>query len=260
MVGSVAASDAGKDGAAQAGADEAPRLLAIESSTSRLALALVQGTRELLFEAAGGAEASRAVLPAALQLCTSAGIPLSALQAVAFGRGPGAFTGLRTACAVAQGLAFGLDRPVLPLDTLACVAEDARARIGVDTLWVAMDARMDEVYAAEYRFDGAGWQARVAPGLYTLDALRECWRNHPPAAVAGSAIGAFGARLPLPPGLPQDPEATPGAAALARLARAAWRQGGLLPAAQALPLYLRDKVALTTAERLALRAEKAVVS
>ncbi|MFG5410239.1 tRNA (adenosine(37)-N6)-threonylcarbamoyltransferase complex dimerization subunit type 1 TsaB [Piscinibacter sakaiensis] len=138
----------------------------------------------------GGAQASTTLIPQALALLERAGQPLAGLDAIAFGAGPGAFTGLRTACAVAQGLAFGIDRPVLALDSLAVVAEAAAddtdgAATDADKLWVAQDARMDEVYAAAYRrrrarpsgpgpvpetlADPVGaiaWEPLVAPALY----------------------------------------------------------------------------------------------
>src|SRR5262245_47658224 len=113
-----------------------------------------------------------------------AGCTLRQLDAIAFGRGPGAFTGLRAACAVAPGLAFGAGKPVLSLDSLMLVAQDAPCA----QCWVAMDARMDEIYAAHYRFDGARWHTLSAPALYTLEALNAQWRAAPPAAVAGSAL------------------------------------------------------------------------
>ncbi len=178
------------------------------------------------------------------------------LDAIAFGRGPGAFTGLRTACSVAQGLAFGAALPVLPLDSLAIVADDAFAQHRATDVWVAMDARMDEVYAAAYRRVDAGWLAVHEPALYSLPALLEAWQRMAPVCVAGTALAAFGSRLPTGPAL--RVEATPErAAALARLARVAWQRGDAVDAALALPLYLRDKVALTTAERAAVAAAKA---
>jgi tRNA threonylcarbamoyladenosine biosynthesis protein TsaB len=144
---------------------------------------------------------------------------------------------------------------VLALDSLLLVADDARARHGAaaHTLWVAMDARMDEVYAAAYRVDGQAWQVEREAALWTLPALADAWRQAPPACIAGSALAVFGARLPTGGALCIRDPADRGAA-LARLARAAWQRGEAIDAAQALPLYLRDKVALTTAERGILRA------
>jgi tRNA threonylcarbamoyladenosine biosynthesis protein TsaB len=232
-------------------AGDAPRLLAIDSAGDRLAVALVAGDTTFGADEEGGARASLRALPLAMELLERAGLVPADLDAVAFGRGPGAFTGLRTACSIAQGLALGVGCPVLPLDSLALVAEDARARLPADatSVWVAVDARMDEVYAAEYALD-EHWRALREPALWTVPALAAAWQAKPPRVVAGNALAAFGARL-LPDGVAlRLPSLHDRAGALARLARSAWAGGdGGVDVAQALPLYLRDKVALTTAER-----------
>jgi tRNA threonylcarbamoyladenosine biosynthesis protein TsaB len=143
---------------------------------------------------------------------------------------------------------------VLSLDSLALVAEAVRQRHGTTALWVAMDARMDEVYAGAYRFAQERWFADVPPALFTLPALHAAWRAAPPSALAGSALAAFGERLDSGDAPRLDDGESGRAAALAALARSAWRHGEAVDASQALPLYLRDKVALTTAERAAAKA------
>jgi tRNA threonylcarbamoyladenosine biosynthesis protein TsaB len=235
------------------------RLLAIDSSTERLCLALQAGECRVTAEDEGGARASALAVPRAMALLREAGTSLAELDAIAFARGPGAFTGLRTACAVAQGLAFGAGKPVLPLDSLMIVAEDAWAQLGDAEgleLWVAMDARMDEVYAGAYRREAAGWRATSEPALYDLPTLAVRWQARPPAAVAGSALAAFGTRLPAGParGVPVERDR---AGALLRVAQQAWHAGAAVPADDALPVYLRDKVALTPAEREARQAAAA---
>ncbi len=230
------------------------RLLALDTATDLIAVAVVAGERNFCAQEAGGARASQRLLPLVFVLLQAAGLQAAQLDAVAFGRGPGAFTGLRTATSVAQGLALGIGCPVLPIDSLMIVAEDARQRHGVNELWVAMDARMDEVYAGAYRFDGRRWQVQHEGALFTLPALHALWQADPPRAVAGSALAAFGDRLLCGDAPRIDDAGTDRAASLARLARGAWAQGAAIDAAQALPLYLRDKVALTTAERAAARA------
>jgi tRNA threonylcarbamoyladenosine biosynthesis protein TsaB len=233
-----------------------PRVLALDTATERMAVAVVDGERQWLADEAGGALASQRLLPLVFGLLDRAGLVLADLDAIAFGRGPGAFTGLRTACSVAQGLAFGAGLPVLAIDSLALVAEDAFAQHGSTEPWVAMDARMDEVYAAAYRRDGDQWQTVQAPALWSLAALDAAWRSAPPRWVAGSALAAFGTRLPTGAAT-RIADVHDRAAALARLARAAWQRGEAVDAALALPLYLRDKVALTTAERAAAALAKA---
>jgi tRNA threonylcarbamoyladenosine biosynthesis protein TsaB len=230
------------------------RLLALDSSTDELAVAVASGDRRWARVEQGGARASARMLPLALEGLAACGIGVRQLDAVAFGAGPGAFTGLRCACAVAQGLAFGVRIPVVAVDSLMLVAEDARPALqqGEDA-WVAMDARMDEVYAARYRHDGTRWQAIDAPALYTLDALAACWRAQPPAAVAGSAVRAFADRLPFGAAITRA-DTHDRAAALLRVALQRHDDGAAVDAAHAMPLYLRDKVALTTAERDSARA------
>jgi len=233
------------------------RLLALDTATERMAVALADGDADLCVNAEGGAAASATLLPQVLALLAQRGLRPADLQAVAFGRGPGAFTGLRTAVSAAQGLAFGIGCTVLPIDSLLIVAEDARHQAGQPhgapfALWVVMDARMDEVYAAAYRHDGAQWHEASPPALFDLPTLAAHWAAAPPGQVAGSALAAFGERLPTGGATPW-PEVADRAAALLRLARAAWQAGAGVPAEQALPLYLRDKVAKTTVEREAAR-------
>jgi tRNA threonylcarbamoyladenosine biosynthesis protein TsaB len=236
-----------------------PCLLALDTSTDRLAAALQTEAGRRCVNEAGGALASARLVPLLMSLLADAGVTLAQVQAIAYGQGPGAFTGLRTACAVAQGLAFAGSTPVLAIDSLLIVAEDARQQATAAGLatdgdwWVAMDARMDEVYAAAYQHDDiTGWQLRLAPRLWTLAALADTWAAAPPARVAGNALAAFTDRLPVP-GAQAWPHCADRAAALLRLAAQAWRRGDRLTAEQALPLYLRDKVAQTMAERQALR-------
>ena len=236
-----------------------PTLLALDTATDRLAAGLLAPGGRWCANEAGGAAASARLIPLLMGLLQGAGLAMPQLQAVAFGQGPGAFTGLRTACAVAQGLALAHGTPVLAIDSLLIVADDAHQQAQAQGLpgdgdwWVAVDARMDEVYAAAYQRGPAGWALRLAPQLYTLGALADLWQATPPLRVAGNAIDAFADRLPWG-GAQRWPHCADRAAALLRLAEAAWAAGAALPAEAALPLYLRDKVAQTTAERLAIRS------
>jgi tRNA threonylcarbamoyladenosine biosynthesis protein TsaB len=231
-------------------------LLAFDTSTEVMSIALAAPGGVHVREAAGGAQASVRLLPDILALLAEAGTSLDRLDAIAFGRGPGAFTGLRTACSVAQGLAFGAGKPVLPVDSLLLVAEDARRQhAGATEVWVAMDARMDEVYAGAYGWSGERWSVRSAPALYPVEALNARWHAAPPAWVAGSALPAFTGRLALGDAA-TVPQTVSRAHALLALAKQAWADGDTVDAAEALPLYLRDKVAQTTLEREAVRLAK----
>jgi tRNA threonylcarbamoyladenosine biosynthesis protein TsaB len=225
------------------------KLLAFDTSTETLSIAVGDGAQTWSHTGAGGAQASATLIPAIEALLSQAGFGLARLDAIAFGRGPGSFTGLRTACAVAQGLGFGAGVPLLPIDTLLAVAEEARERDGAPRVVAALDARMDELYAASYEFDGDGgaWRQLAGPRLIRPEDLEV-----PPGwALAGNVFAAYGVRLPAD--APRI-EALPGAAALLRLAPRLIAAGAAVPAEQALPLYIRDKVAKTTEERAAERA------
>jgi len=230
-------------------------LLALDSSTDQMAVSVTSPAGRIFIDEAGGAQASARLVPQALAVLAQAGLRLADVDAIAFGRGPGAFTGLRTTCAVVQGLAFGAAKPVLAMDSLMIVAEDARQQAAAagapldGLIWVAMDARIGEIYAGAYRFDDTGWITVDAPALYKPAALVSHWQA--PAAVAGSALAVFAEQLDTP--ARNWPDSASRAAAIAVLAEQAWARGEAMEAAAALPIYVRDKVAQTTAERLAAR-------
>ncbi len=222
--------------------------LAFDTSTERLSLAVGRGEAVWQQEGAGGAQSSATLIPALLALLAQAGLTLQQLDAIVFGSGPGSFTGLRTACSVAQGLAFGAGLPVLPVSTLLAVAEEARHKHGCTRVVAALDARMNEVYSAPCEWQGGQWQV---PADFALGAP-ESVAVPPGWTLAGSAAAAYPGRLAGAPGLALLPTAT----ALLRLAPALWQAGQAVPADQALPLYIRDKVAQTTAEREADKAAR----
>lgn len=223
------------------------KILAFDTSTDALSVAVgvwsVGGGEPQVWQHSGpgGSKASATLVPAVLSLLQQAGLTLAELDAIAFGRGPGAFTGLRTACAVAQGLAFGANLPVLPIDTLHAMAEEAHHQHGVRQVVVALDARMNEVYTARFDFD---LDAGQPPGFEVL--APEALHAEPPWVLAGNAFAAYGDRLPT--GVPRL-TVLPTAAALLRLAPALLAAGRAVPADDAMPLYIRDKVAFTTQER-----------
>lgn len=241
--------------------------LALETSTDTLSLAVMRGDQAWVHTSAGGAQASAQTLPQIQTLMAHAGLRFAELDAVVFGRGPGAFTGLRTACSVAQGLAFGADVPVLPVDTLLAVAEEARhaalhAALELCTadavstptptrVLAMLDARMDQVYVAAYEHTQGVWQCVQEAAVQNPEALSwpTHWHAGEPFIAAGNAWGTYAGRWPAAFTATQV-QALPTASALLRLAPLAWAQGLAVPAEQALPLYIRDKVAQTTQERL----------
>ncbi len=245
-------------------------LLALETSSSRCGVALlraVDGRLEVsVREHEGSQEHAERLLPMADELLAEAGLAPSGLHAVAFGQGPGGFTGLRVACGVAQGMALGLGIPVLPIVSHQAVAAQLDATPGQAVI-VALDARMNEVYLAVYRRSGApgeeaSWETLQAPLLIAAAEVAPWTAHHLPnwsaqagqalePLLAGDAWDAYPADMVAPAEWRRAAEAQrPQAASVARLARQDWLRGEALAPELAAPLYVRDKVAFTTAERL----------
>lgn len=224
-------------------------LLAFDTSTDTLSIAVQHGALGAAgcyqHTAAGGAQTSTHLIPEIQRLMALAQLRLQDLDAIVFGAGPGSFTGLRTACAVAQGLAFGAAVPVLPVDTLLAVAEEARWQCGDAqnfAVTALLDARMDELYTADYGFASGHWTQSSLQRLIKPEGL--AWNGV--NLLAGNVFEGYGARLPA---LATNTFALPSATALLRLAPALLSAGAAVSADNALPTYIRDKVAQTTLER-----------
>ena len=230
-----------------------PRLLAFDTSTDTLSVAVQHGGRIVTHTGAGGAQSSTTLIPLIRTLLAEAGLSLGDLDAIAFGRGPGSFTGLRTACAVAQGLGFGAGVRLLPVDTLQAVAEEASHRFGATRVVAVLDARMDQVYSASYDLDRIGDATVTDDDVQVLApeqvAVPAGW------ALAGNAFAAYGDRLP-PESEAARYEVLPTAEAMLRLAPVLLAAGRDVAPSDARPLYVRDKVAQTTEERMALKLAK----
>lgn len=202
-------------------------------------------------QSAGTQTHSDAILPMIQQLLADAGLTLAQCDALAFGVGPGSFTGVRTACGVVQGLSFGSDRPVVPIVTLEAAAQACR---GLDErasdVLAVLDARMGEVYWASYRARAeGGWEVLAEPALAAAEQVQTAGR--PYACGNGLSVHAahFTAAFCASQFSAMYPEAMPHARQIAQLGQLYFSQGRGLPAQEAQPLYLRNKVALTTAER-----------
>ncbi|MFW5453253.1 tRNA (adenosine(37)-N6)-threonylcarbamoyltransferase complex dimerization subunit type 1 TsaB [Thioalkalivibrio sulfidiphilus] len=220
------------------------KLLSIETATEACSAALwLDGALTTRFEMAPR-EHTRLILPMMDALLAEAGVRLADLDALAFGRGPGAFTGVRIAAAVIQGAAFGADLPVVPVSTLAALAQQG-LDAGATRVLAALDARMGEVYWAAFETDAEGLAVSVGPEqVLAPDAVPvpdgQGWRG------VGSGWGAYEQALRARLGAcvgDIDPAPYPAAAEVARLAVRDFAAGLAVPAEQALPVYLRDKVA-----------------
>jgi tRNA threonylcarbamoyladenosine biosynthesis protein TsaB len=218
------------------------RILALDAATEACSAALLLGESVTeQFEVIGRGHAAR-LLPMADALLREAGVAVGDLDAVAFGRGPGSFTGLRIAAGVAQGLAAGSGRPILPVSNLAAVAAGAARASGATRILVCMDARMGEVYWAVY--DCAG----VKPSLLGEEHLADPASVAPPSEASWFGAGhGFAAHAEiaarLGDGLTRfDATILPRASEIARIAAADLAAGQGLAPALGLPVYLRDEV------------------
>lgn len=231
------------------------KLLAIETATEACSVAVhVDGAVIERFEIAPRRHAEL-TLPWAGQLLAEAGISRRQLDAVAISRGPGAFTGVRLAIAIAQGIALAIDRPLLAVSTLQALA--LRAPVGQQQVLAAIDARMGEVYAGRFACVDGQWQAIDAEQVMPPQALAlegQGWFGVGTgfAALDGALVQAAGAAL-----AGVDAGALPHAADVASLAVAAFARGEAIAPERVEPAYLRNNVALTIAEQQALREARA---
>lgn len=244
------------------------KFLAFETSTDMMSVALCVGDQTWHLHTQGGAHASAQLIPSIHNLLAQAQLTLADLSALVIGQGPGSFTGLRTACSVAQGLALGANLQVIAVDTLMVVAEDARAKLPTPLtshISVVMDARMGEVYGGAYAWHEARaqWQAvlplcvgppaHVAQALITDHAASGVLAGNGFEVYADAFSGALATHRNTPVACVP---AVPHALALLRLAPALWSAGKAVAPEAVQPLYIRDKVAQTTAEREAIKAAK----
>ncbi len=222
-------------------------ILAIETATEACSAALLVDNEVLeRFEVAPRRHATL-LLPFIESLLAEAEISLRHLDALAFGCGPGSFTGLRIAAGMTQGIAFGAGLPVIPVSTLACLAQGTVREQGVASVLAALDARMQEVYWGAFicREDGLvgpalGAEVVCAPEHVPVPEPHQGWVG------AGSGWGSYAevlaARCAVTvTGVYRDQK--PHAADVARLAAGVFLRGDALPPEQAIPVYLRDNVA-----------------
>ena len=224
-----------------------PTILAIETSTEIASAALLSGGKLISRESAGVHTHSESILPMVQSLLLEAGITLASCDAIAFGVGPGSFTGVRTACGVVQGLAFGGELPVAPIVTLEAMAQACYEVSGARDVMAVLDARMGEVYWAQYRYTDPGWQVLTAPTLSAAEMVAPIGT----VTACGNGLTAYAAAFADKVFAAMLPAVMPSAKQVAVLGDAVAAQGGTVALELAQPFYLRNKIAFTTAERLA---------
>lgn len=226
------------------------QILAIDTSTEYLSLALWLDGRVFSRDINAGQTHSQQILPTLRELLDEAQVELNALDGIAFGAGPGSFTGLRIACGVAQGLAFGTGLPVIAVSTLQALAQ----QIGAEKVITCLDARMGEIYHAAYEKKDGEWLEVCTPALFKPEEAPEVeghdwvgfgtgWLVYP-----GVLQAVYGKQLS---GIPKpDHSSHPTAKSIAELALPIFEMGLAKPAHEAAPIYIRNKVALKMSERV----------
>lgn len=221
------------------------RILAIETATAACSAALCVDGEVYERYALAPRQHATLILPMVESLLVEAGLTVAQLDAVAFGRGPGSFTGVRIAASIMQGIAFAADRPVVPVSTLAALAQGALRETGGRAVLAALDARKDEVYWGAYTAT-----ADAGVRLQGEEVVRSPDRVAAPVdgdwIAAGSGWAAYGARLM--PRLGERvvrvlPDLEPHAGDVVRLALADFALGRTVSPEQAVPVYLRNDVA-----------------
>ncbi len=222
------------------------KLLAFDASTEFLSIALQTNEQLETLDIEAGQTASQLILPQIQGLLDKAQLRLSDLDGIAFGAGPGSFTGVRIACGVAQGLAFGANLPVVGVNVLMALAEAS----GAERVIAASDARMGEVYHAAYIRKDGDWTEMCVAGVYKP-------QNVPP--VEGDDWVGVGTAWKVYDEILREqyqqqvsktlPEMTPKAAAIMHLAMPIFERGEAVSASEAKPIYIRNRVALTSKER-----------
>jgi len=227
------------------------RILALDTSTEVCAVALGDGLTWLEKSEVAGQRHSELLLPMIRAILAECGTTLKQLDGIAFGAGPGSFTGLRIACGVAQGLALGAALPVVAVSTLEALAQTRRDQAGGDRVIAALDARMREVYVAAYERDSGRWREVIAPVVVAPDKA--------PLPEGGRWTGV-GSGFAAYPSLRErygtalsecDGQIVLSAGAVGTLSLPRFAEGAGVPARDAAPIYVRHRVALTIAERAA---------
>ncbi len=236
-------------------------LLSLDTSTEFLSLAIQAGDNLFTHHQHVGNASSELILPQIQALLDAANMQLKDLHGIAFGAGPGAFTGVRIACGVAQGLGFGANIPVVGVNTLLAVAQAS----GADKVIVCLDARMGEIYHAT--FEKANTRDKHENEWHEISETKVCKPEAAPILAvgaskinilekqwvgAGSGWAVYGEILSSIYAknlIKTNAYITPTAEAILQLARPIFAAGEAMPASEASPIYIRNRVALTTLQR-----------
>ncbi|MFM4724137.1 tRNA (adenosine(37)-N6)-threonylcarbamoyltransferase complex dimerization subunit type 1 TsaB [Aeromonas sp. R4-2] len=220
------------------------KILAVDTATEACSAALLVGDKLFSRWEEAPRDHTRKILPMVQAVLEDAGISLSDLDAIAFGRGPGSFTGVRIGISVAQGLAFGAGVPLIGISTLAAMAQGAYRLDGAEQVLTAIDARMNEVYFGRYELIEGRMQL-VGDEVVSEPAALVDVRGKlaGPVTCVGTGFETYGETLSgLADELAVSQVRFPAAEDMLPLARAAWLAGEAVPVEQATPVYLRDKV------------------
>ncbi|MCO6440792.1 MAG: tRNA (adenosine(37)-N6)-threonylcarbamoyltransferase complex dimerization subunit type 1 TsaB [Nitrococcus mobilis] len=223
-----------------------PRILAFDTTTEACSAALSTAQGVFSRSEIMPRGHTRRLLPLLDELLGQAALQLSDLDAIAYCCGPGSFTGIRIAAGVAQGLAYGANRPLIPVSTLACLAQGVYREQGGEVVLTAVDARMDEVYWGVYQLAAAGIMVARADELVVSPdevpvppLLLGAWYG------VGSGWRLYKERLMARCGKPTgglDGGRLPDARDCLSIAHARYFEGALVGASEALPVYLRNRV------------------
>ena len=220
-------------------------LLSLDTSTEFLSLALQLGDNTYAHYQHAGQAASQLVLPQIQALLDTANVKLSDLDGIAFGAGPGAFTGVRVACGVAQGLGFGANIPVVGVNTLLALAEAS----GQDNVIACLDARMGEIYHAAFVRKNGLWIEHSATTVCKPEAVPVLPSEWVGVGSGWSVYGEILSNIYAKNLIKVLKNITPTAEAILQLAKPTFEAGLAKSASEAAPIYIRNRVALTTIER-----------
>jgi tRNA threonylcarbamoyladenosine biosynthesis protein TsaB len=225
------------------------RLIALDTATESVSAALADGEKLAVRLETERNRHTERLLPLVDEVLRENGLKPADLDVIAFGAGPGAFTGLRVACGVAQGLAWALEKPVVAVSNLQAAAVRAQVMGAAGVILIALDARMGECYAGAFKLGEGLAQALTEPELIKPQDAAQIAERFGCTVAAGSGVDLYGDKLALPAGVTLLRGVAPDAGDIARIALVMAQRGETTSAALASPLYVRNRVALTIEER-----------